>query len=485
MAVTEDPKRVGAGRQNVLVILADEHARSAAGFSGHPIVSTPVLDRLAAGGTVFDRAYTPSPICIPARASIATGLPVFAHASWSSAESYTGRPEGWMHRLRDAGHSVVSVGKLHFRSDEDDHGFDEAIEPMFTANSGQGWPQGLLRRPMGTFPEAVELAALLGPGESECTAYDRSVADGACRWLREEAPGRQDPWALFVSFVSPHYPLVAPPEYFAAYADAPVPPPIPGHADHPVVEALRRFWCYDDHFDPAGREMAVRNYWGLCSFVDGLIGRVLDALGPGAADTLVLSTSDHGEMLGNHGFWCKSVMYEDAVAVPLIARGAGFAPGSRSVVPVTLCDLAATIEQAVLGVPDPASLRHGALPLQEVVADGGHHADRWALSEYHDGGSTTGIFMVRHGRWKLVHHADGCPDLLFDLEDDPDECHDLAGDPGHRGVCADLLARLRDRCDPVAVDARAFADQAEVLDRLGGEAAVKSMPSFNHTPIGS
>ena len=133
---------------NFLLLCSDEHARSALGCYGHPIVQTPNLDRLAARGTRFTRAYTPSPICISARASLATGLPVFEHRCWSSAEPYHGQVESWMHRLRAQGHQVDSIGKLHFRSGEDDNGFGQEILPMYLANEGRGWPQGLVRRPL-------------------------------------------------------------------------------------------------------------------------------------------------------------------------------------------------------------------------------------------------------------------------------------------------------------------------------------------------
>lgn len=161
---------------NVLVIMSDEHTPSVLGAYGNPIVQTPNLDRLAASGLRFDHAYTPSPICIPARASFATGKPVFEHRCWSSAEPYYGQWRSWMHRLRERGHEVVSIGKLHYRSAADDCGFSQSLLPMYLANEGRGWPQGLQRKPMGDFPEAAEMASILGPGETTYTRYDRDIA---------------------------------------------------------------------------------------------------------------------------------------------------------------------------------------------------------------------------------------------------------------------------------------------------------------------
>ena len=151
---------------NVLVIMSDEHTRSVMGAYGNSLARTPALDRLAARGVRFDNAYTPSPICIPARASFATGTPVFEHRCWSSAEPYYGQQPSWMQRLRERGHDVVSIGKLHYRRAGDDFGFSDEILPMYLANEGRGWVQGLLRDPLPDFPEAAELATTLGPGET-------------------------------------------------------------------------------------------------------------------------------------------------------------------------------------------------------------------------------------------------------------------------------------------------------------------------------
>lgn len=115
---------------NLIVFQSDNHARGMAGCYGHPLVRTPTLDRIAQQGVRFANAYSPSPICCPARASIATGR--FPHQTgyWDNAIVYDGRVPSWMHRLRDQGHEVVSVGKLHFRSAEDDNGFSEELVPM-------------------------------------------------------------------------------------------------------------------------------------------------------------------------------------------------------------------------------------------------------------------------------------------------------------------------------------------------------------------
>lgn len=476
----------GADR-NVLILCSDEHARSAAGCYGHPIVQTPTLDKLAARGTRFTRAYTPSPICVPARASLATGLHVHEHRCWSSAEPYHGQIESWMHRLRAAGHSVVSVGKLHFRSSEDDNGFSEEIQPMHVTNGGMGWPQGLLRAPLPAYDGVAELAADTGPGESDYTEYDRKVTREACRWLRRTSSANaKAPWSLFVSFVSPHYPLTAPQAFFDLYEGCDISTPFQrdnaARMAHPVLREMAAFWDYDSHFSPDTRLLARRCYYGLCSFLDDNIRQVLEALEDSgqARDTLVLYMSDHGEMLGNHGFWTKSVMYEDSVAVPMIMSGPGIPSNSNETL-VSLTDVAATVEKAAglskTSAPEPWQGR----PLQDFAAK--PEPERFLLSEYHDGGSATGFFMLRQNAWKYVHYAGGHPPQLFNQAQDPQEANDLSADTPSAETLEELRKNLFSILDPEAVNASAFDDQAAVLERYGGKEKVLAMTSFNHTPV--
>ena len=179
---------------NVLVLMSDEHTRSVMGAYGNEVVRTPTLDRLANRGVRFENAYTPSPICIPARASFATGTHTFEHRCWSSAEPYYGQQQSWMHRLRQRGHEVVSIGKLHYRSAADDTGFSRQILPMYLANGGRGWPQGLQRKPMADFPDAKEMATIIGPGETSYTQYDRDITAASVDWLRHGAATAGQGW---------------------------------------------------------------------------------------------------------------------------------------------------------------------------------------------------------------------------------------------------------------------------------------------------
>ncbi len=268
---------------------------------------------------------------------------------------------------------------------------------MYLANDGKGWPQGLIRNPAPGFDEAVEMARDAGPGESSYTEYDRGITAGACRWLRRKpATLRDKPWALFVSFVSPHFPLTAPREFYDLYAGREMPATVGRLSNHPVIREMAKFWAYDDHFDAAARDRGKCGYFGLCSFLDDNLRQVLEALeDSGAArDTLVLYITDHGEMLGNHGFWAKSVMYEDSAGIPLIMAGGETAVGVNNT-PVSLTDIAATVETAVGLAPRAATAPWQGRALQGFVE--APEAERFILSEYHDGGSPTGFFHAPPG----------------------------------------------------------------------------------------
>lgn len=462
---------------NVLVIVADEHQHGALSCAGHPVVQTPNLDALAARGTRFTECWTPSPICVPARASLATGTWVHQNSAWDSVQAYAGSPPSWAHVVRDAGHQVVSFGKLHHRSAQDDDGFTDRVSPMFIVG-GVGWVQGLPRREPLPFDDARDLAELVGSGHTTYTRYDERVTERSVDWLRERQPA-SEPWAALVSFVAPHYPLSAPDEFTEMYPLNEVPPPaVPHHEiEHPAVAAMASYLNYHDYFDPQLVTEGRRAYFALCSWVDANVGKVLAALDESGCtdDTIVIFTSDHGELLGERGLWCKSFMYEDSVRVPLMIAGPGIAAGAVSEEAVNLVDVAATVTTA---------MGHKRLGVGRSLLDAAAEPDldRVAFSEYHDGGSITGSFAIRSGKWKYVDHVDYAPEL-FDLDADPLELVDLGQDNRCKTERQRMAELLRDICDPLAMNDQAFASQAEVIESLGGRDAISKAFAFNATPV--
>ena len=483
---TTVPRLMPLAAKNLLVIMSDEHNPRALGAAGHALARTPSLDRLAARGTRFSAAYCTSPICVPSRAGFATGKYPHQIGYWDNADPYDGAVPSWHHLLRSRGHRVVSIGKLHFRGRPgDDHGFSEELLAMHVLD-GIGDVKGLVRQDIPRRNGYDKLAKLAGPGESPYTRYDRDIAARAQAWLRDEGRRRRErPWALFVSFVCPHFPLVAPPEFYAWYP--PERTPLPKQyakderPDHPYLRDYDACVAYDLGF--AGEvdkvRRAIAGYLGLVSFMDDNVGSVLAALEDAglAGDTRVVYTSDHGDNVGARGLWGKSTMYEESAGVPLILAGPDIAAGSVCPVPVSHVDLFPFFLESA-GCLAPVEGYHGVSPLALSATD---DAGRAVLSEYHAIGSTGGITMLRKGRWKYVHCVRYRPQL-FDLEEDPEELVDLASGPSYLATLRALDAELRRFCDPAEVDARAKRRQAELLARYGGRDAALARGDLNYTP---
>ncbi len=467
---------------NLLVIMDDEHNKKILGCNGHPLVQTPHLDRLAAEGTIFDSAYSSSPICVPARAAFATGRYVHDNRCWDNAIAYDGRIPSWAHRLRAAGHVVTSIGKLHYTNDEIDAGFTEQIIPMHI-EAGVGDLYGLIRDPLPRRHQSADLARSIGPGESSYTRYDRDITTRTVDWLRND--GRRlhaKPWVLFTSFIAPHSPLIAPPEYFALYPPSHIelsPKRVPYH---PWIKAWNDCYGFDDYFESdEQRRIAVASYYGLCSFLDANVGRILATLEETglAATTRVIFLADHGDNLGARALWGKSTMYEESAGIPVIARGPEFAAGVRVRTPISHVDFHPTITAAV-GAPD-ASVGLPGRPIQDIAREP-YDPTRIAFSEYHAAGGVSAAYMLRRGPYKYIHYTGFSPEL-FDLERDPEEVRDLAGDPAMVGVLADFERALCAICDPDQTDADAKRDQQALIAAHGGREKILARGGSSYTPI--
>src|SRR3989440_6940720 len=471
---------------NLLILMSDEHNPKIMGASGHPMVKTPHLDALASRGTRFSAAYTTCPVCVPARAAFATGKYVHQIGFWDNADAYEGAIPSWHHRLRDSGHRVVSIGKLHFRGRPgDDNGFSEEIIPM-NILEGKGDLMGLVRRDLPERGLSWKIAKLAGPGETAYTAYDREIATRAQIWLREEAPRHRDkPWVLFVSFVCPHFPLVAPADFYSRSPLAEMPMPKQyaraERPQHPYLRDYAESFIYDRYFDEEKLRKAIAAYYGLCSFLDDNIGKVLRALEASglAESTRIVYTSDHGDNLGARGLWGKSTMYEEVAGVPLIVQGPEIPVGTKIGTPASHVDTYPFILQCA-GENRP-ELYDGQPGCSLFDLAQGSRPQRNVLAEYHGMGSTTAAFMIRHGKYKYVHYVAYRPQL-FDLQRDPEELADLATDSRYGEVLAECKARLYAICDPAEVDARAKKRQAELLEQHGGREAVLRRGDLGFTP---
>ncbi len=476
MANRDEPTEGPGSGLNFLLITSDQHNPFVTGYAGDPMVETPALDRLAAEGTVFDAAYTNSPICMPARAALATGRYASTIGSYDNGSPYAGLPAAsWGHRLGAQGRPAVTFGKLHFDPTADT-GFDARLPlqaKLGYSGARLGWARGDAPTSGIMIAHALDAAA----GEFEYTRYDRHTTATARRWLATEAPTDR-PWAAHVSYAYPHYPFRAPAELLPPEEiDAPLPPAWRPEdwPDNAELNAHRRLMGLDERPLAEGELRHLRRvYSAMVAFVDRQIAELLDALdASGQRDrTVILYTSDHGDMLGGHGLLMKSVMYDASARVPTVLTGPGVEAGTRCSTAVSLVDVFPTA-LAVTGCrPADEDLD---LPGTSLVEIAGSPTDgeRVAFAEYHGPLSSAASYLVRRGRWKYVHHAlEGASAQLFDLEADPDELDDRIADDSAATVGEELAGELRAIVDPDGLDREIRATQRELLARAEEAGAV-------------
>ena len=429
---------------NILFIQADQHRYDCISANGHPLLRTPHLDRLGGEGIRFDRAYCPTPVCIPSRNSLAFGVWPTEHlaiANWST-EAPRPAKEGlrsYSETLREGGYWLGHVGKWHVHPERgpQEYGFHSHSAE---ARAYERWRAeiGLPLRPRSNSWWG-ELDPHISPGQSRCAFGANRVIE-----LLQGAAAHDRPFFVQWDTDSPHIPNVVPEPFYSMYAPDDIPPwpsfpdPLEGK---PYMQAQqRRTWKVEgwtwEQWAPV-----VRCYLAEVSLIDAQVGRVLDALEELglAEEAMVVFTSDHGGLCGGHGMIDKHyVMYEDVTHVPLIVRWPGHTtPGARS--EAWVChslDLAATFCDAA-GVPAPDSFcGHSLLPLLDGTGDNG----RRRIGVMYQGNQfgLLSVRMIRDERLKYVWNATAL-DELYDLENDPGELHNLAADPQLSGE----LTRLR------------------------------------------
>ena len=464
-------------RYNVLILISDQHSKFHLGCYGDPLVRTPNLDRLAAGGMRLDSAYCPAPLCVPSRMSFMTSRRPSANRVWTNGHILSSAIPTWAHAMGAAGYETALIGRMHFVGPEQRHGFERRPVGEYSAvHPGAdrlGVPQ-FRQLPAGTSGQSRVSVEMAGVGRTTYQAFDETIAEAACEYLAQQAGSRGGrPFAAVAGFVLPHCPFVAPQDLFDYYYE---------HVDIPQLseEELRREPAAVTEFkrsrgilDPLPPErirVARAAYLGMCEYFDRQVGQVLDKLEETglARNTLVLYCSDHGEMAGEHGMWWKSSYYEGSAGVPLVARLPGVIPeASRSGTICNLMDLGPTLVEMSGAEPMPAVDGHSLWT--ELQGQRDATRPNQTFSEH---GPTRGqgpSRMVRQGRWKLYKYHDATPPVLFDLEADPGEQRDLGSAPGLSEVREELLRSLYDGWDPTRVrcESAALDRDVDVLKAWG------------------
>ena len=445
---------------NILFLMTDQQRFDALGSVGG-WVRTPTLDRIAAEGVNFTACHTTSPLCIPARFSLALGLHPHVTGIWNNGP-YTLAPAAanWMQAVRAAGYRTSLFGKTHLHSrgtdlraaeghmhalgldDVDESGGPHANAVLTSHLTARWAAKGLLDVYRRDLEERKARGAFAAPSVLPLEEYaDVYIADRAVEYLR--AYRRPEPWFCWVSFGGPHEPWDAPEPYASLYAPDDMPPPRP----KPIEEFPRATGLADrrkQHAFAPGQIAGLRaNYAGNVTLIDDQIGRILAAVEARGelAGTAIVFTSDHGEMNGDAGMLYKGNFLDAAVRVPLLVRpAAGFGPfpaGRRSDRLVELPDVGATIGEFAGAMPSPASQ---ARSLAAVIREPDVEHRTEVVAELKGE-----IMLVTEG-WKLVLNAEGDPYQMFDRSSDPLETRNLAGSPAHaedrQRLCLQLLRRL-------------------------------------------
>ena len=375
--------------------------------------------------------------------------------SYCNSTPFDGRIPTWGNRLRDQGYFCWATGKLDLVEGKD-YGFEEfhtdhlhSSEPDITS---------LFRRPLCYRVDKRHQVK----GEFKVrTRGDDKVVRETLDFIRRDLPAIKQPWVVYVGLTLPHPPFVASEKYrnLPSVQSAGLPHIPPGHLDdmHLAFRLMRNFYLTSDSIPVEDVRSARAAYQALVAELDDYLGQLLTAID--STNTVIVYTSDHGEMQGEHGLWFKNVLLEDAVRVPLILSGPGLPKGAQVDTPVSHVDLVATLLE-LAGIDRPAGLRgHNLL-------SPGHPG--FAYSESHSEGNCTGSFMIRKGDWKYIYFS-WYENLLFNLKDDPGEFHNLAGKPEFASIEKELHAILTSLVRPDEITERAFEKQEALLKNRWAE----------------
>ena len=431
---------------NLLFLMSDQHQRAASGCYGHAAVKTPRIDEIARRGIRFDRAYCQAPVCVPARGSIITGLYPHRHGARILADALPTTNRTIAHYFAEHGYVTGAIGKMHFVDETQRHGFEHRLHHADFQRTLTAAERERIRRDQGGAGDVIGK-----PSELPLRLFrDTYYAAETVKFLREN---RGRPFCLWSSYFMPHTPLVPHRDFFALYDPAKLtlpergPNELENGFEGNLIRSRERGW-YQQTDDELRRGLA--GYYGNISQMDACVGKVYDALRELGLDqnTVVVYTSDHGEMAGAHRTWTKHNMYEQSVAVPLIVSapdGAGDARGDL----IEQVDLFPTLAE-LCGLDAPAGL-HGR-SFAGLLRGQPCPAREFAYSEYyfcHNVFTADNrfvgkppILMVRTDRWKL-NYLSWARSELFDLRKDPGEFDNVIDDPGNSGIVKELTAIAR------------------------------------------
>ncbi len=485
-------------RPNFLVIMADQLVADLMGTYGHPVVRTPNIDKLAARGVRFDSAYCAYPVCSPSRSSLLSGRFASENSAWDNAAPIASEIPMLPHYLTNAGYDTALSGKMHFVGADQLHGFRKRLTTdMFP--SSLAWTPN--REEIGKFvhpgnPEGPPIAIdYVNSGPVQWTQqlqFDEETHYRAVEFLRSKRTEHaaslqvqarvpeQTPWLLVASYHHPHEPFLAPQKYWDMYEGVSI-DPVRVRPSPDVPRSIMDGWVDKLHgvtevslSNEEAEYRTRRAYYALTTYIDDKVGELISALEESghADDTVIVFTSDHGDMLGERGMIQKRSFYEWSSRVPLIiAGGPVTAKGDVSTTPVSLIDIVPTLCDLAGVTP----IRQDGHTLVSALIGATH--DRPAVFvEYHSEGVYSPCWLRREGNMKYTY-VHGLDEQLFDLSTDPFEINDLAKMDEHTAYVEAARADILSRFDPDGIERRireSLADRGIVRSAMMSTGAMWS-----------
>jgi choline-sulfatase len=441
-----------ANRPNILLVMADQLAPQFLPCYGHPNVKAPTLQRLSDEGVTFDAAYTNSPLCAPSRFVMMSGRLPSQIAAWDNAVDFSAEVPTFAHYLEHLGYRTCLSGKMHFVGPDQLHGFSDRLTTDVYPSDFTWHPEWDRPNERLDWFHNMEVVTKAGPCvRSMYLDYDDEAVFHAKRYLFERArENNGQPFMLTVSFIQPHDPYLCRQTEWDLYKDVEIDLPNlrPGEIEDAHCERLRYgYGATDVDLDDETIRRARRAYYGSISDIDNKVAALLGALKESGLDqdTIIIFTSDHGDMLGERGMWFKMSFLEHSARVPLLVhcperfnpRRVGQAVSLVDLLP-TLVDLAS--DEKDFTYPTPIDGRTIVPHLY------GHEGHDEVIGEYFAEGTDTPVFMIRRGNLKAIFSK--TDDLkLFDLKNDPLEKDNLALKDAFSGQAADLRSEILNQYD--------------------------------------
>ena len=445
---------VSAERPNILLIVSDDQRPDTIAALGNDVIQTPNLDRLVRAGTAFTRATCGNPICTPSRAEILSGCSSFRSGVLDFGKPIDPELPLMARWFADAGYRTSYVGKWHNDGAPIDRGYSKC-NGLYRGGGGKWYkPQvDWFGRPVtgyrGWIFQSDDGTKYPERGVGLMSDISEKFADAAIELL--EQPGDK-PFFIHVNFTAPHDPLMVEPEFEKMYDAAKMPLPKNFAAEHPFDHGNfdgrdEKLFAWPRTPEETRGELAA--YYAVISHMDAQIGRVLKVLEASGelANTIVVFSSDHGLGVGSHGLRGKQSMYEHTIGVPLIMAGPGISNGKRLATQCYLRDLFPTLCD-LTGVEGPGERIDGR-SLQPALL-----GEKEQIHPFVVGYFRTFQRMIRYSGWKYIEYPAVNRVQLFHLSGDPDELHDLSGDPQRArrriGMATTLHRWMKDNGDPLS-----------------------------------